>query len=59
MFFCQEYLRVPEQLRLVIGRKSRENWKIAFENGAPFRGRWLGAQALAPAGLEMEDHTEQ
>src|ERR1700674_3262810 len=53
----QEYLGVSEQLRLVVGRETVEDWQIALEDHAPCRRDGLSAQASTPAGLEeIEDH---
>ena len=57
MFFREKYLGVAEQLRLISRREPIEHRKISLEDSSPFRGRGLGAQARAPAGLEeIEDH---
>jgi hypothetical protein len=56
MFFCQEYLRVAKQLRLIIWRESGENGKIALDDRSPCRRRGLSQQTRAPARLEEIEH---
>lgn len=56
MFFGEKDLNVAEELGLILGRESSEDWKIACDNRPPCWRKGFGTQSLPSLLLQKPKH---